>query len=246
MLGWVTQLALAAHHEKSRSVSIKSKKTRVRSLSIKIVALVLRSLILLSVVLIMSYFAPKVYYKVFSPREIVLPTNESASVMGGEYQAGARTTAAEIYQPQYDASLPSGNWLIIDQIGVRTPIRATQDLADALTTGVWMAPDYGRPGDRDKPIILAAHRFGYKWWWKNDYWKKNSFYKLPELRAGSIVKIIADHREWQYEVYRAEEGDEITDYDADLILYTCKFLNSPIRHIRYARLINPTKDSQAD
>ena len=239
VLGFFVQLALTSHQKKSILVRFRS-----RSLLAKMAILTLSLLAFFGLVLAGSYFDPKAYYKLFPAQAVVLPTQEEASVMGGEYQAGAKTTVVEVYRPKYDASLPDGDWLVIDQIGVRTPLQATQNLTDALTKGVWMAPDYGRPGDKDKPIILAAHRFGYKWWWQNDYWKKNSFYELPELRAGAIIKIISDHRQWQYEVYRAEEGDEITDYDADLILYTCKFLNSPVRHIRYARLINPTKDSQ--
>jgi len=191
------------------------------------------------------FFAPAIYYHFVPAEEVVLEPDKPASVIGGNYQAGADATVRETYQPPYDETLPDGDWLVIDQIGVRTPLRVTEDPSQAIAKGVWMAFDYGRPGDQGKPIILAAHRFGYKWWWQNDYWKKNSFYKLPETKAGTIIKIISDHRQWEYEVYKAEEGDEITDYDADLILYTCKFLNSPVRYIRYARLINPNTDTQS-
>lgn len=108
-----------------------------------------------------------------------------------------------------------------------------------------MAPDYGKPGDEyNLPIILAAHRFGWDWWWQTDYWKYHSFYNLPELEPGDMVEIIADQRKWIYEIYAGEQGEEITDYEANLILYTCKFLNSPLRHFRYARLINLDQNTQ--
>ena len=220
-----------------RTAPVKPKRTR----AISVFLLGLGSVgLMVSAVLL----GPKLYYQVVPVEEVVLPTEQVASVLGGKYQDGAKAQAHLTYRPPYDPSLPDGDWLIIDQIGVRTPLRSTQDPAQAISQGVWLAPDYGRPGDTDKPIILAAHRFGYKWWWQGDYWKKNSFYKLPQTKAGTLVKIISDHRQWEYEIYKAEEGDELTDYDADLILYTCKFLNSPVRHIRYARLIDPTKDTQ--
>ena len=65
-----------------------------------------------------------------------------------------------------------------------------------------------------------------------------------KLEAGDIIEVVVDQRKWLYEVYQAEEGEQITDYDANLILYTCKYLNSPIKHFRYARLINPEIDTQ--
>jgi hypothetical protein len=94
-------------------------------------------------------------------------------------------------------------------------------------------------------MILAAHRFGWEWWWQSDYWKYNSFYLLPDTEPGDIVEIIDDQRKWTYEIYGGGEGDSILDYDADMILYTCKFLNSPVRHFRYARLVDPTADTQS-
>jgi hypothetical protein len=116
-------------------------------------------------------------------------------------------------------------------------MHATLDENEALDKGVWLVPDFGRPGDTTQPIIAAAHRFGWDWWWKTDYWKYNSFYLLTETEPGDRIEIIYDQRKWVYEIYAGEEGELITDYDADLILYTCKYLNSPIRYFRYAKLI---------
>ena len=39
-------------------------------------------------------------------------------------------------------------------------------------------------------------------------------------------------------LYEEEVGEKITNYSADLILYTCQLWNSPIRIIKYAKRIN--------
>ena len=54
---------------------------------------------------------------------------------------------------------------------------------------------------------------------------------------GDTVEIIWKQRKYVYEIYKEEEGEEISDYTADLILYTCESLKSPIRIFRYARLL---------
>jgi sortase (surface protein transpeptidase) len=110
--------------------------------------------------------------------------------------------------------------------------------------GVWRVPEFGVPGDARQPMILTAHRWGYKRWWGSGYWKYHSFYELPQLEPGDRVEIITQQRKYVYEVYKAEESSEITDYQASVILYTCKFLNASVRHIRYLRLIDPERDTQ--
>lgn len=186
-------------------------------------------------------FLPQVYYHFFPAETITLTPEDIGTPLGGDYAQGA--TQVEKYIPEKNDSLPEGNWLVIPRIGVRTEMLKTETSDEALEDGVWWVPDFGNPGD-EIPIILVAHRYGYKWWWKTDYWKYNSFYLLPDLEAGDTIEIISDQRKWTYEVYLSEQGEEITDYSADLILYTCKSLDSVIKHFRYARLINPEIDSQ--
>ncbi len=190
-------------------------------------------------------FVPDIYYQLWPAKTKVSVPMEAASPLGGNYQAGIKAEPVKQYSLPYDASLPDGDWLIINQIGVRTRLLESTNANQALTKGVWLDSNYGKPGQTNLPIILAAHRFGYKWWWQSNYWKLNSFYRLPKTKPGTLIEIISHHRRWQYEIYKAEEGEKITDYNADLILYTCKFLNSPVRYIRYARLIDPTRDSQS-
>lgn len=140
-----------------------------------------------------------------------------------------------------DTSLPDGHYLNIPKIGVGTSIlEATSDKYDeALRKGVWRVPEFASPieasANEGKPMILAAHRFGYLEW-TQDYRLKNSFYKLPSLRNGDKIEIIWNQRRYTYTVSKVEEGTEIGDYSSDLILYTCKFLVSPVRVFVYAEL----------
>ena len=202
------------------------------------------SLIVIGVLTLSVMFGPQLYFRFFTHEVVPVKATEEGSPLGGKFVQAA--PEPKVAQPVYDAALPEGNWLIIPRIGVRTEIQETQSSEEALVKGVWMVPEFGKPGELDLPIILAAHRFGYKWWWNGDYWKYHSFYLLPDLQPGDLVEVIADHRKYLYEIYAGEEGTEISDYDADMILYTCKFLSSDIRHFRYARIIDPGKYQDYD
>ncbi len=206
---------------------------------------VLMAIVVLSVAVGISIAAPALYYQFFPADVVVVTPQEQGTAFGGDFsQPAALKPTPEPFVPPIDESLPQGDWLIIPRIGVRTQLQPTENPEEALQTGVWQVPDFGTPGSRDMPMILAAHRYGWQWWWKTDYWKYHSFYLLPDTQPGDRIEIISGQRKWLYEIYAGEEGDEITDYAADLILYTCKFLQSPVRHFRYARLIDPTVDTQ--
>lgn len=147
--------------------------------------------------------------------------------------------------PEVDPSLPAKNGLIIDKIGVRGKIHEGQDWESILRQGIWRVPDFSSPTDIcnlssencNRPVILAAHRWGYLEW-SPAFRKLNSFYNLPKLSEGDIIKIIWDQRPFEYKVYATATGTEITDYDADLILYTCQLWNSPVRFFVYANRVN--------
>jgi sortase (surface protein transpeptidase) len=143
-----------------------------------------------------------------------------------------------IYQPPWDTTLSQENMIKIEKIGVETAIveEPTERYEEAFRQGVWRVPEFGDAYNRDRPMILAAHRFGYLAW-TNSYRRKNSFYNLPKLEQGDEVEIIWGQRRYLYRIYAGEESKEITDYTADLILYTCKFLESEDRIFRYARLV---------
>jgi hypothetical protein len=178
---------------------------------------------------------PEIYYTVFSQSSAVGQVADAAKETATTQPRS--TPEAQPYMPVQNPDLPTGSWLSIPRIGVYSEMHATIDENEALDKGVWLVPDFGKPGDTTQPIILAAHRFGWDWWWKSDYWKYNSFYLLTETEPGDRVEIIYDQRKWVYEIYAGEEAELISDYDADLIMYTCKYLNSPIRYFRYAKLI---------
>lgn len=150
-----------------------------------------------------------------------------------------KTITRSLYQPPFDPRLPKTDRLIIPTIGVSTTIEeATYDnYESALKEGVWRVSDFGQPSDNSMPTILAAHRFGYLAW-SNLFRRQNSFYNLPKLNVGDTVEIDWGQRKYVYEVYSGSTGAEITDYSADLILYTCVDLNGPDRIFRYARLLS--------
>lgn len=138
--------------------------------------------------------------------------------------------------PEFDPTLPKQNLLIIPSIEVNGNINESLDPSKALDKGIWRVHDYGTPED-ETAIILASHRFGYITW-TNEFRTKNSFYSLPKTKEGDKIQIIWNQRKYEYEIYKAEENTAIKDYDADLILYTCRMFNSPIRIFRYARRVN--------
>lgn len=176
---------------------------------------------------------PELYSTVFSSASSVQEVSEQAASQEKE----AKPIVEQPYMPEYNPDLPTGTWINIPSIGVNSQVRATENPDEALDTGVWMVPDFGRPGDYSQPTIMAAHRFGWDWWWQSEYWKLNSFYLLTETQPGDKIEIIHDQRKWVYEIYAGEEGELISDYDADLILYTCKYLQSPVRYFRYAKIV---------
>jgi sortase (surface protein transpeptidase) len=245
-----TPAFLHSHFGQSRLVLVGNRENKPnQSLFIKIARQFLMAISTLSLLVALVLMVPEVYYRIFPADIQPVETFTQGTPIGGDFNQGAQVSEVsseeEKYLPLQNDNLPLGDWLVIPRIGVRTQLQETSKPEEALRKGVWMSPDYGKPGDDyTLPIILAAHRFGWEWWWQSDYWKYNSFYNLPELEPGDVVEVIVDQRKWAYEIYAGEQGTEITDYDADMILYTCKFLNSPLRHFRYARLINPNQDTQ--
>lgn len=182
-------------------------------------------------------FAPSVWYSVRGGSGLVSKLI-AETVQKGKKENEVQSAVDPKYQPRYDASLPKENMLIIPSLGIETKIgEATyENFEDALKEGVWRAPDFSTPYERSNPTILAAHRYGYLAW-SNLFRRKSSFYNLPKLEEGEIVKVIWRQREYTFEVYGTEEGEKISDYSADLILYTCESLNSPERIFKYARLL---------
>lgn len=193
-----------------------------------------------SLITMSSILLPEIYFRL-NPETINQVSNLSAEEIKEQHRGDESidiepNSLEEIIhpEPEFDASLPLGNWIRIPSIGVDTQLDPSANPDEALAKGAWLVPDFGRPNDTSLPVIAAAHRFGWDWWWLSDFGKKNSFYSLPKLQAGDEVQIVFNQRLYRYQVYAVQEGYEITDYNAHLILYTCKYLNSPDRYFVYA------------
>ncbi len=138
--------------------------------------------------------------------------------------------------PPLDTSLPEGLFVIVPKVGIDSPISTSKNYRDGLDKGTWIVQDFGTPEMDELSIILAAHRFGYSSW---SIAKRNkiSFYNLPKTGVGDEIYIYWNQRKYKYRIYKAEDSTYISDYSADLILYTCKYFNSPDRIFRYAERV---------
>jgi len=189
-------------------------------------------------VLIISYF-PSVWYAIRTGNgSIVASILKRPGDNFGELMVASGDKQIVEYQPAFNSQLTTEPRITIPSIGVDTTLQEAvlENYEDALRKGVWRVPDFGTPYDRERPTILSAHRFGYLAW-SNLYRRHNSFYNLPKLNNGDTVEIVWRQRKYVYEIYSESEGGDITDYTADLILYTCRQLDSDIRIFKYARLL---------
>lgn len=223
-------------HGQARSYKIASGLSlRFADLSVKLA----KVLAILGVFFLLISYAPSVWFWV---RSAGSETASQLIVQTAEKQS-ANSVVPVVnknleYQPPFDPTLTSEPRLKILSIGVDTVLQeATYDnYEEALKNGVWRVPDFGTPADRIKPTILAAHRFGYIYW-SNLYRRQNSFYNLPKLVVGDTIEIDWRQRKYVYEIYGESKGEAISDYSADLILYTCEDLTGPVRIFKYARLM---------
>lgn len=183
---------------------------------------------------------PHLYYRLFPEVQGTLASTIASTV--SKDQAPTLITpittpeTIEVPLPDIDPSLPKDNGIIIDKIGVQGLVHEGTDWESILKEGIWRVPDFGTPENNDLPVILAAHRWGYLQW-SAAFRKLNSFYSLPKLAVGDTIKIIWGQRPYEYKVYSVETGTTITEYKANLILYTCQLWNSPQRFFVYANRI---------
>ena len=84
--------------------------------------------------------------------------------------------------------------------------------------------------------MIASHRFGYSSW-SEEKRRLISFFNLPETKVGNRITIIWNQRKYVYEIVEVGETTYVENYDTDLILYTCRYYNSPVRIFRYANLV---------
>lgn len=196
-----------------------------------------RILLIAGLILVVYSYGPSVFFWVQGNFGTVV-SNFKLSKTEVTHLEVSTQTAKVFKEPPFDAKLPKTNRLTIPKIGVDTDIQeATYDnYEEALKKGVWRVSNFGAPNEHGVPMILAAHRYGYLAW-TNLFRHKSSFFNLPSVKQGDIVQIVWRQRKYTYEVYATGQGTEITDYSADLILYTCVELTGPDRIFVYARLI---------
>lgn len=191
----------------------------------------------LGIVLLVIAYTPSFYYSAMS----LFGLNKSNQILidSAALINPISVTKFEnyVYQPEFDKTLAEDNILKIPSIGLSTTINEAldQDYEQALMLGVWRVSTFGTPYMRKFPTILVAHRFGYLRW-SVAYRLKNSFYNLPKVKAGDTIEIVWLQRKYVYKIYMKKEEKEISDYSANLILYTCRDLVGDQKLIVYANL----------
>ncbi|MFC1710186.1 sortase domain-bontaining protein [Patescibacteria group bacterium] len=198
-------------------------------------------LTLLGIVFLVIAYAPSVWYQIKPEKFDIsqLLANTALNPNKSEFSKIAKEIEEKkAYQPRKNPNLTKENTLTIATVGIQTKIHEStmKTYEEALKRGVWRVPNFGTPTKREYPTIMAAHRFGYLKW-SVPYRLKNSFYSLPKVKVGDNIEIIWDQRMYHFEVYKEGKGEEIEDYSADLILYTCEDLSSPVRIFKYAKLL---------
>lgn len=213
-------------------------KVKIAKLLSKIYLVIGILLLFVGFLILSITFYPQIWYSIDSNAtntELVTIERQIQNLKEEDNKQSNRV-GSESDLPPLDESLPKENFIRISSIGVDSKIVEESNAKKGLERGIWIVPEYGKPHSNELPIIIAAHRFGYVYW-SSEFRHKSSFYNLPKLKSGDRVQLIWQQRSYEYEVYKAEDNSQVTDYDADLILYTCRMYNSPVRVFRYLRRV---------
>lgn len=194
----------------------------------------------LAVILALLPSWPHLFYRLYPTTSATLASTIAQTVSKDQTPTNLSPATPEtlkVVLPDIDPSLTKENGLIIEKIGVKGQIHEGVDWEKILKLGIWRVPNFGTPEENSLPIILAAHRWGYLDW-SAAFRKLNSFYDLPKLTVGDTIKIIWGQRPYEYKIYSTSTGTKISEYSANLILYTCQMWNSPVRFFVYANRVN--------
>jgi LPXTG-site transpeptidase (sortase) family protein len=125
-----------------------------------------------------------------------------------------------------------GNWLLIPELGVATPVVEGQDIGVLdHETGVWHQT--GQPGQGN--LVIAGHRFKYL------PPNQTTFYNLDRLEAGDNITLWWNGQHRVYRVVRSftvsRDATEILNPtpDEQLTLYTCTDLAASHRLVVIAQ-----------
>lgn len=141
-----------------------------------------------------------------------------------QFLAGPASLATPVVEANEGPSVPTGNRLIVEKLGLNLPYGPRQ--AD-LSTGAWQ-----RYADRSDPVkggnmILAGHRFELGWTPQQTK-ARSPFYKIDTLVEGDVLKVVFEDKEYSYEVTRrfhVESKDTwVEDNSAEhkLTVYSCE------------------------
>lgn len=142
-----------------------------------------------------------------------------------------------VNRPSIDPTLPTDNRVRIPSIGVDGKIYEGTNAEKTLARGIWRTNNWGTP-EESIPTILASHRYGNPRWSK-DFRDREIFYNLDKVNVGDTVEVVWGQRLYRYKIYATDVFTRIRDEytDADLIIYTCNYWNSPKRIFAFAKRI---------
>jgi LPXTG-site transpeptidase (sortase) family protein len=146
------------------------------------------------------------------------------------------STETDVIVPS-DEAVTYGNRIMIPSVGTDGLIYECTTPECGLEKGAWRIPEFNTPKNTEYPMVIAAHR------WGPDNLStaeriKNLFYSLDKVFIGDIIEVEWDGQIYRYVVTHTEENIQITRDSDDLILFTCKYYNSPVRIIVYATLVD--------
>ncbi len=196
-----------------------------------------------AVIVILIYFVPTVVFKIFPQLDKNLVKAESLEEVSLLEQPVIKESEAQVrgVKPVYSLGLPEGKWVRIPEAEIEAEIFSNQNLQDKkavtkiLDKGIYEYPEFSTMGVKGKTVLLAGHHFNV---WVSEEQSKKTFQNLNRVMLGDRVELISDYRQWNYEIYKIEQATQISEDQADLIMYTCVFWwNSDLRLFVYARLI---------
>jgi hypothetical protein len=208
-----------------------------------------------AVLVLVFYFVPALAFK-------YLPLFNSGGAFGEQLwawtsgsTAGIEKRQAEMFfepgfaplpsgkrvDPDYDLTAPAGRWFIAPTASIEAEIYTTPDMNDKnaidklMSTGAYLYPDYAEFGQVGRTVILVAHHYNM-FMSKKD--SRRIFQNLNRVALGDHLQIIDDYKIWNYQVYKVEKAEAVSETDADLIAYTCVYWwDSKLRLFVYAKLI---------
>lgn len=113
------------------------------------------------------------------------------------------------------------NRLFIPSIGVDMEIGEHKS---SLDFGGWVQST----SNDGIPNLIAVHRFGWNTLSAEEKIKL-TLYHVNKLEKGDVVYIIWDKQLYTYEVYDITTGTNNPQNNVDLVIYTCKFLDTKER-----------------